>query len=407
MNTVTAAKGPSIWITAYTGNSGLTHYSYCLSRALGKIGVDVTLVTNRNYELDFLPTTFPVEKIFRPSRYFPVDIIRFWRRFRQRRPDIVHYQSFLKFPALELLLLELQKRSGAGLICTAHDWLPHHRRFYHQALFGRYYRSFDRVIVHSAAGKRFLVDELGVKAERLVEIPHGNYGFLSTDGSLTREAARQRLGLEPERPWFLFFGRIDPHKGLDLALRALAELKPREAEPPPAGIKAHDVEQLPAGIQARDEEPPPAGLIIAGNPEAESLDKYTRLIAELGIGNRVKLFPGHIPVEEIQIYFQAADAVVLPYRESSTSGIAHVAMGFGKPVVATAVGGLVDVIEDGVNGLLVPPGDMLALASALELVASDPVIRNRLGQGWSSSRERYSWASIAAETLKVYEMVDK
>ncbi|MHB1325373.1 MAG: glycosyltransferase family 4 protein [Thermoleophilia bacterium] len=383
MNPVAAGEGPRIWITVYTGNSGLTHYSYCLARALRESGAEITLVTNRNYELDFLPAKFPIEKIFRRSRYFPVDIFRFWRKFRQRRPDVVHYQSFLKFPALELLLLELQKRSGAGLICTAHDWLPHHRRFYHRALFGRYYRSFDRVIVHSDAGKRFLMDVLGVKAECLLEIPHGNYGFLSTDGSLTRASARQRLGLEPERLWFLFFGRIDPHKGLDLALRALAEIKPEEVEPPPPG------------------------LIIAGNPEAESLEKYNRLITELGIGNRVKLFPGHIPVEEIQLYFQAADAVVLPYRESSTSGVAHLAMGFGKPVVATAVGGLVDVIEDGVNGLLVPPDDLPALASALELVAGDPVTRGRLGQGWSESRERYSWAAIAAQTLKVYEMVDK
>lgn len=182
----------------------LTHYSYCLARALRESGGDVTLVTNRNYELDFLPENFPIEKIFRRSRYFPVDIIRFWRKFRQRRPDVIHYQLFLKFPALELLLLELQKRSGAGLICTAHDWLPHHRRFYHRALFSRYYRSFERVIVHSAAGKRFLVDEMGVKAEFLVEIPHGNYGFLSTDGSLTRVGQRPQSDIRgrrsPRRP---------------------------------------------------------------------------------------------------------------------------------------------------------------------------------------------------------------
>src|SRR5665811_1987969 len=89
-----------IWIVVFTGNSGLTHYSYCLARALRESGADVTLVTNRNYELDFLPEIFPIEKRFRRSRYFPVDIIRFWRKFRQRRPDIVHYQSFLQFPAL-------------------------------------------------------------------------------------------------------------------------------------------------------------------------------------------------------------------------------------------------------------------------------------------------------------------
>ena len=317
---------PKIWIVVYTGNSGLTHYSYCLARELHENGADVTLITNVNYELDFLDAGVPVIKLFHRSRHYPRDLVRFWRLFLSQRPDIVHYQSFLKFPAIELLMLELQKHKGARLVGTAHDWLPHHRRFYHRSLMSRYYRAFDRVVVHSRQGEQFLSERLGVKPELLVVIPHGDYGFFASEPKLTREQARERLELDRERFWFLFFGRIDPHKGLDLALQAM----------PLAGA---------------------AGLIIAGNPERESIGKYLRLIAELELGERVKLFAGRIPVEQVQLYFRAADAVVLPYRESSTSGIAHGAMGLGFPLVTTDVGGVVGVGDGGVAGLVTATGE--------------------------------------------------
>ncbi|MBI5871161.1 MAG: glycosyltransferase family 4 protein [Actinobacteria bacterium] len=380
-------KALRIWLVVFTGNSGLTHYSYCLARALHERGVDVSLITNGNYELDFMPTGFPVVKIFRRSRRLPLDIIRYWRLFRRQPPDIVHYQSWLKFPAIEPVLLELQKRAGAGVICTAHDWLPHQRRFYHKALVGRYYRTCDRVIVHSEEGRRFLEGQLSVKESRLDVIPHGDYGFFATDDSLGREAARERLGLDPDRFWFLFFGRIDPHKGLETALRSLALLKPGPGE-------------AQGGGSAEAAAP---GLVIAGNPGTGGLEEYRRMVSELGLEDRVRIFPGHIPVIDVQLYFRAADAVVLPYRESSTSGIAHLAMGFGLPVVATRVGGLADVVEDGTTGILVPPSDEPALAGAMEKISGDEDTRRRLAEGWASSRERYSWERIAGQTIAVYE----
>lgn len=370
-----------IWIVVFTGNSSLTHYSYCLARALHESGADVRLITNGNYELDFIPGGFPVVKAFRRTRRLPLDIFRYWSKFRHGRPDIVHYQSWLKFPALEPVLLELQKRTGARIICTAHDWLPDRRRFYHKALLGKYYRVCDRVIVHSEEGRRFLGEQLGVASSKMEVIPHGDYGFFATDEKLTREVARDKLDLDTRRFWFLFFGRIDPHKGLDTALEALALM------------------QTGAGSTMAP------GLVIAGNDERGSLDDYRRLVGELGLEDRVKLFPGHIPVIDIQLYFRAADAVVMPYRESSTSGIAHLAMGFRLPVVATRVGGLSEVIEDGVTGILVPPEDEKALAVAMEQIAGDEETRLRLADGWSSASKRYSWEGIADQTMSVYESV--
>ena len=82
-------------------------------------------------------------------------------------------------------------------------------------------------------------------------------------------------------------------------------------------------------------------------------------------------------------------------------------MGFGLPIVTTAVGGLVDVVEDGVTGLLTPPGDNKALAAAMARIAGDEALRLRLATGWANARERHSWKRIAALTMTLYESIVK
>ncbi|MEW6019090.1 MAG: glycosyltransferase family 4 protein [Pseudomonadota bacterium] len=383
MSAAAVRTRPKIWIVVFTGNSGLTHYSYCLARGLHEEGADVTLVTNRNYDMGLMEHGFPVRKVFRRTRRYPLDLIRFWLEVRLRRPDILHFQSFLKFPAVETMLLKSERGMGTGLVLTAHDWLPHHPRPWHRWLFRRFYRQFDRIIVHTPSGRDFLGHELGVDARRVDVIPHGEYGLFRLDPGLDQAAARERLGLDG-RFWFLFFGRIDPHKGVDTAIRALARMP---SASPDDGSEAG----------------PLPGLMIAGDPGPAGAGEYRRLAAGLGVADRVRFFTGHIPVREVQDYFTASDAVLLPYRESSTSGIYHVAMGFEKPVVATAVGGLSDTVRPGVTGLLVPPGDEDALAAAMGRLASDEKLRKSLREGWSAVRGEHSWRSIARRTMKVYE----
>lgn len=364
-------------MVVFTGNTGMTHYSYCLAGALAGAGSAVTLITNENYELGSLPAAFPVVRLFGRTRRYPSDLIRFWRRSRRERPDILHYQGPLKYPVAELPLLKWQRRSGSRLVFTVHDWLPHHRRFYHKWLFRLYYRAFDRVIVHSPAGRKFLINQMRVRPEKISVIPHGNYSFFNTNPDLNADQARDRLGLEPARFWFLFFGQIAPHKGLDAALEALSLIP-----------------------DADDDRP--VGLLVAGSPGEWSLEPYKRLITERGLAPRVSLHIGHISIEEVQLYVKAADAMVLPYRESSTSGVIQVALGFAKPVVATAVGGMTDVVQNGVTGLMAPPGDIEALATAMRRLARDEGYRRRLAAGWASTGSRFSWDKIARLTLNVY-----
>jgi len=156
----------------------------------------------------------------------------------------------------------------------------------------------------------------------------------------------------PAGPWagrLLFFGIVRPYKGLDVLLRALA-----------CG---------PAHLTLTV-----AGEFWGGTGETE------KLMAELGIADRVKLRPGYVPASEIPALFAAADALVLPYREATASQNALLAFAHGVPVITPTAGALADVVRDGVDGLTCAPGDVADLARVLrEISAPGMAVRLRAG----------------------------
>ena len=102
----------------------------------------------------------------------------------------------------------------------------------------------------------------------------------------------------------------------------------------------------------------------------------------------------YVPNEEVARYFAAADVVALPYREATGSGIAQIAFGAGVPVIATRTGGLEEVVEEGVSGLLVPARDPTELARAVERFF-DENLGARLREGVARTQGRFSWEGLA------------
>jgi glycosyltransferase involved in cell wall biosynthesis len=170
----------------------------------------------------------------------------------------------------------------------------------------------------------------------------------------------------------LFFGRISEYKGLQYLI---------EAEPL---ISA----QVP-GVR----------IIIAG--EGEPFDRYEEMMIHR---DRFIVHNYRIPDEQVASLFQQASVVVLPYVEASQSGVAAVACAFGKPVVATAVGGIPELIEDGRTGYLVPPRDAGRLAEAVVGLLKNPELRREMGRhAHAKAGTDLSWPAIARQTLAVYE----
>jgi glycosyltransferase involved in cell wall biosynthesis len=197
------------------------------------------------------------------------------------------------------------------------------------------------------------------------------------------DGLRERLGVPATAPLFGIVGRLDPHKGHDVLLDAFAGL----AHEPPAHL-------VVAG----------GALFAAGVARIEGFAAHLeRRIDELGLRERVHRL-GH--VADTAPVFAALDAVVVPSTapESSPRTIAE-AQAAGCPVLASAIGGVPELVRDGDTGLLVPPGDVPALRAALLAVATQPRLRDRLRVGGHRAAADYRLATFAARCADVFTHV--
>ena len=191
-----------------------------------------------------------------------------------------------------------------------------------------------------------------------------------------RAGARRAVGLPVDRPIVLFVGRIQPLKAPDVAIRALAELGRPAAE-----------------------------LVIVGGASGTDGDVEVqlahRLIDELALGDQVRLVepqPHHI----LSSYYRAADVVIVPSRSESFGLVALEAAACGTPVVASAVGGLLNIVHDGVTGLLVEGRDPARFARALRQVLDDPAAAATMGAAAAVRARRFTWSFTAARLRRLY-----
>ncbi len=181
-----------------------------------------------------------------------------------------------------------------------------------------------------------------------------------------QEEARRQLEIPADRKVALFLGLIRSYKGVDLLLEAIAR-------------QPADRNWL---------------LVVAGEPWEDRGPALEQQVRTLGIEDRVRLRLGWVPESDVPTLLAAADVVVLPYRAGSQSAVAPLALAAGLPVLSTRVGGLPEVVRDGVNGLLVEPGSIEELARALEELDAEKLAD--LAEGALASRSRLTWDGYAA-----------
>jgi glycosyltransferase involved in cell wall biosynthesis len=180
-------------------------------------------------------------------------------------------------------------------------------------------------------------------------------------------------------------------------------------------LGARDVRVLPSGVAIPEEvgEPddPPHVLYVGRLSEEKGvleLFEATEGIPRVFVGDgplrdRVPDAVGFVGPGKLGPYYERAAVVVCPSRREGYGVVAREAMAYGRPVVASAVGGLLDAVEDGVTGLLVPPGDTHALRAAIERLLADPDLRSRLGEAARArAQERLSWDRATSETVAAY-----
>jgi beta-1,4-mannosyltransferase len=228
------------------------------------------------------------------------------------------------------------------------------------------------VIVHCEYARRALATRLGRRRDvYLVSHPH----FIDIyPNAVTRAEARQRLGLSAGQTVFVFFGGIRPNKGLEMLLEAFRRLPER------------DLRLVVAG------KPWPPPQYVQGLKDQSRHDERIQIIAEF------------IPDNEVQIYLNASDVVVLPFGSILTSGSTILALSFGRPVVVPAIGCLPELVHENM-GVLYEPGSSQSLARALQR-CTEVDLRNMGRQALGRVRE-FSWQDMAMQTLAAYRLPGK
>jgi glycosyltransferase involved in cell wall biosynthesis len=349
---------------------GIAHSNRMLCENLAKTN-DLTVISfSRMYPEALYPGRGQMEAGPDPSFTLPAEYIldsmnpfswlRVARRIRKEKPDRVIFQWWHTFFTPMFWTIRRLSRNGRtrfGVICQ--NVLPHEEGWIHEKLTHIFFKGIDYFIALCRSDLGILGKLMPRKHARWITETTYESQFGRKPG---REGARKRLGLVSDV--LLFFGFVRPYKGLAYLLKA-----------------------LPAIIESR----PRLILMIVGEFWKDR-KLYEGLIDDLGLRPNVMIVDRYVSNEEVPVYFAAADAVVLPYVASAESGIIQLAYGLNTPIIATAVGGHVDLINHGRTGMLCKPEDPNDLARVI-LEYYEKGLEATVRAGMDANADLFRWTA--------------
>ena len=292
----------------------------------------------------------------------PFNWIKIGRRLKKQKPDLVIIRYWLPFmaPCLGTIARIIRRNGHSRIISITDNIIPHEKRFADRLLSGYYVNSVDAFITMSHSVLKDLEDFDRRKPKLYCPHPlYDNFG-----ATIPREAALMKLGLNPDCKYILFFGFIRDYKGLDLLLEAMADDR----------VKKMNVKLIIAGEYYSDPKP------------------YRELILKHALKKQVIEKTDFIPNAEVVNYFCASNLVVQPYKSATQSGVTQIAYHFEKPMIVTNVGGLPEMIPNGVVGYVVEPNSE-AIADAMQ----DFFIHDReqeFSKNVAEEKKKYSWQNL-------------
>ena len=321
------------------------------------------------------------EKIVRVLVYYA----RLIRYAAIARPRVFHILWNNKFDFFDRNLLTLYyKLLGGKIVLTVHNVNAGKRdandSFLNRLSLKIQYRLADHIFVHTGKMKRELSTEFGVGENAITIIPFGINNSVP-DTCITPSQARRKLGISEDKKVILFFGNIGPYKGLDFLVDGFQQVASRS---------------------------PSFQLVIAGNPRRGDegyWDKLRESIRQSPYAKRVIQRIEYIPDEETELYFKAADVLVLPYTHIFQSGVLFLGYCFGLPVIATNVGALEEDIIEGRTGFLCKPRDPIDLARVIETYFESELFKDlqaRRQEIRDFANQTHSWEIVGEKTRAVY-----
>jgi len=286
--------------------------------------------------------------------------VRLITAFQPEKLVLPWWASFW-MPSFWTILTLVRSKLTCEVVFICHNVIDHESNILTKFATKTVLSKGDRLLTHSHEETRKLQDIMGKNT-------HVVTAFLPTFSNLgrkkfTKDAAKETLGLKGQI--LLFFGFVRDYKGLGVLLDA-----------------------MPIVLQTKE-----VTLLIVGEFWKDK-DKYLRQIKDSRIASHVKIIDQYVPNEDLGAYFTAADLVVQPYLSATGSAVSQLAYGFDRPVIATKVGSLPEVIEDGINGRVVEPGDVRGLAVAI-LKSLEPQTQNLFLENAVKTKEKFSWKRMA------------
>jgi N-acetyl-alpha-D-glucosaminyl L-malate synthase BshA len=272
------------------------------------------------------------------------------------------------------------KKNNTPMVVTSHADIGSYGGALRKLIYSFYYNLLiDRILSHAgiitSPSRAYACESILRKyKEKVVVIPNG-INLNDFNLRYSKDECRRILNLHTMRKIILFVGGLEPRKAPDILIKAMAKV-----------VKSA----------------PDSELVIVGTGSMEKVLK--NLVRSLGISEHVR-FTGFVKNNEKVLYYRSADVFVLPSLYEIFGIVNLEAMACGVPIVASKVGGISEVIKSGVNGLLVPPRDVDALADAIMYLLENEVIRKRMGENAKVIVKAYSWEKIAKMYEEIYRSV--
>lgn len=405
-------KRKHIIVVEPANSGGLIHFSYQMCNALSKAGAEVELIAGIDYELDALPHLFKVQKMLKlwktfedrsgtvNMNFFQRSMLALFRNVRRlvraarailawinltsyilrAKPDWVLF-SILEYP-FQSFFIRFLKFRGIALSQLCHEYEKREKKNMLSKFLHRLdilaYDSFSKIFFLSNDSlNRFITLFPSVNKEVMLSIPHGNSEWLlGIQSQQKKDTLRERYGIKDNEAVVVFFGLLAPSKGIQDLIEAFALV-----------------------AQSRD-----AKLVIAGYP-TKYINAATlkSLATRLNILDKVVLDLQYVPLDEIGALMDLATVVVYPYHSSTQSGALQTAYTFAKPVIATKVGGLPEVVEEGKSGFLVSPHAPQEIAEKISFFINNPHVAKTMGEyARHLSVTRFDWEVVAEKMLTAY-----
>ena len=268
-----------------------------------------------------------------------------------------------------ITVLLMLKLLGVKIVWTMHNIVSHERNFESLELFFSkcLTKLCNKIIVHSLSAKNNVINIYRVSESLITIIQHGHY-ISYYENEITKAQAKNKLQLKPGKIVFLFFGGIRHYKGVPELVEAFEKLNSSQAN-----------------------------LLIAGEPFNNEI--ANDILKRCKENENIETFLEFIPEDDIQTYMNAADVVVLPYRDFLTSGAVILAMSFSKPVIVPSIGCMLDVL-DNKGSIMYDPSKKEGLLKAMKKTFGADL--KRMGEHNFELAKQFRWDEIAKKTYEIY-----